>query len=139
MAEPGTARSGTWDLLITLTAPPFDSDTVTTVLRLADATLRRGASVQVWACGYATALTQRGLGAVKPRDLRDLRTEHPSTAAVIGGLLKSHPDTFAWYVCRFCAEDRGATEHIDGIATRSFSRFPRHVAASATTVYVGGA
>ncbi|MEV6113822.1 hypothetical protein AB0L59_15210 [Streptomyces sp. NPDC052109] len=139
MTAPTTGPPGTWDLLITLTAPPFGSDTVTTVLRLADAALRRGARVQVWACGYATALTQRSLGAAKPRDLRDLRTDHPSTAAVIGGLMKSHPDAFAWYVCRFCAEDRGATEHIDGVATRSFSRFPRHVAACATTVYVGGA
>ena len=128
-----------WDLLIVLTAPPFDSDIVTTVLRLLDATLRHGARVQVWACGYATTLTQRALGHSKPRNLRRLRADHPSTAALVDGLRQAYPDAFDWQVCRFCAEDRGAVDHIDGVGTRSFSRFPRHVAAAATTVYVGGA
>jgi sulfur relay (sulfurtransferase) complex TusBCD TusD component (DsrE family) len=140
MAPPNAAAGAeTWDLLVTLTAPPYDSDVVTSVLRLLEAALRRGARVQVWACGYATSLTQRTLGDSKPPDLRDLRAPHPSTAAVIGGLTAAHPRTFAWHVCRFCAEDRGAADHIDGIATRSFSRYARYVAASATTVYVGGA
>jgi len=128
-----------WDLLIALTAAPFASDVVTTVLRLLDATLRRGARTQVWACGYATALTQRSLGLFKPADVLDLRAVFPSTAAMVGDLLREYPESLLWQVCRFCAEDRGALEHIDGVPIRSFSRFAGRVAASATTVYIGGA
>jgi hypothetical protein len=132
------AESYQWDLLITLAAPPFDSDVVTTVLRLLDATLRRGAKVQVWTCGYATALTQRSLGELKPPDVLSRRGVFPSTAAVIGELLDTNPESLAWQVCRFCAEDRGALDHIDGVRIRSFGRFSRRVAASATTIYIGG-
>jgi hypothetical protein len=134
------AQAGTrWDLLITLTAAPFGSDVTTTVLRLLDAALRRGASAQVWACGYATTLTLRSLGEGKPADLLDLRAAHPSTAALIGDLLGAYPASFAWQVCRFCADDRGALDHIDGVGVRSFSRFAGQVGSAATTVYIGGA
>jgi hypothetical protein len=141
MAAPDTVGTAPpeWDLLITLTAPPFASDMTTTVLRLLDATLRRGAKVQVWACGYATTLTQRSLGESKPTNVLNLRAVFPSTAAMIGDLLKEHPESLVWQVCRFCAEDRGALDHIDGVPLRSFSRFADRVAASATTVYIGGA
>lgn len=127
-----------WDLLITFTAPPYDSDVTTTVFRLLDASLRRGATVQVWACGYATTLTQSSLGELKPPDVMNLRKVYPSTASMVSGLLDAYPDTFAWQVCRFCSEDRGALDHIDGVPVRSFSRFPRRVEASATTIYIGG-
>jgi sulfur relay (sulfurtransferase) complex TusBCD TusD component (DsrE family) len=127
------------DVLVTMTAAPFESDTVTTALRLVDAMLRQGAKVQVWACGYATTLTQRSLGELKPPDLLDLRAKHPSTAALVGSLLKAHPDALVWNVCRFCAEDRGALDHIDGVPTKSFSRYSRLVAAAGKTVYIGGA
>lgn len=128
-----------WDLLITFTAPPFASDVTTTVFRLLDAGLRRGARIQVWACGYATTLTQSSLGYGKPADLAEPRASHPSTAALICGLLDTYPKSFAWHVCRFCAEDRGALDHANGIRLRSFSRFSRRVESSAKTVYIGGA
>lgn len=134
-----TPPSAEWDLLITLTAAPFASEATTTVLRLLDAGLRQGPRIQVWACGYATALTQSSLGASKPADVLARDRRYPSTATLIGGLLRAYPDSFAWHVCRFCAEDRGALAHIDRVALRSFSRFSGCVQASAKTVYIGGA
>jgi sulfur relay (sulfurtransferase) complex TusBCD TusD component (DsrE family) len=136
MAAPAKTR---WDLLITLTAAPFGSDTTTTALRLLEAVLRRGARAQVWACGFATTLTLRALEKGKPPDLLDLRASHPAPAALIGSLLSAYPETFAWQVCRFCADDRGALDHVDGVDVRSFSRFAGLLGSSGTTVYLGGA
>jgi sulfur relay (sulfurtransferase) complex TusBCD TusD component (DsrE family) len=131
-------------LALVVTGPPDGSDSVTTMLRLADAALCRGASVLVWACGYNTMLTQRSLGAVKPRDLTAWDRVHPTSAAIIGGLLTAYPADngqggLAWYVCRFCAQERGAGEHITGTSLKYFSRLRGYLDRSATTLWLGGA
>ncbi|NJC70669.1 hypothetical protein HC031_13235 [Planosporangium thailandense] len=125
------------DVLLTLMGAPHSSDLVTSCLRMAQALLERGASVQVWACGYATMLTQCSLGATKPRNLAAWGTEYPSTATLVGDLLATYPDTAYWYGCRFCGEDRGAASHIPGVRVQPPWRFADHVASAGTVVFLG--
>ncbi|MEU0088764.1 hypothetical protein [Streptomyces sp. NPDC006274] len=125
------------DVLITLMGAPHGSDRVTTALRLTQALLERGASVQVWTCGYATLLTQRALGPDKPRNLADWNRDHPSTAALAEELLNAFPGRLYWYGCRFCSDDRGAAEHLPQVVLRPPAGYAANVAAAAKTVLVG--
>lgn len=144
-----------WDLGLMVTGPPYGSDLTGSMLRLTVAALRRRAAVLVWACGYNTMLTQRSLGPVKPRNPADWHAVHPTTAALVGDLLAQYPSTesqypsaesrspgagsLTWYVCRFCADDRGAGPQVDGVRLMSFSRLRGCVAACRKTLYLGGA
>jgi hypothetical protein len=125
--------------MVLFTGAPFASDLTTTVLRLVTAVLDTGATARVWACGYATTLTQRSLGRRKPANLRDWDRGYPSTAGIVGDLLRSYGGRLTWEVCRFCSEDRGAVGHIDEVRVRSPLRMGALVAAAATVVYIGGA
>lgn len=135
MSAPASAPD--WDLLLLLNAAPHTSDTATTVLRLLWATADSGARAQVWACGSATLLTSAALGARRPRNLRSLDTEYPTSAALVEDLLHSHPDRVRWNACRFCSAERG-TEHIAGVRVRSALRIAATVAECRKTVYLGG-
>ncbi|MFC9897585.1 hypothetical protein ACFVMC_28165 [Nocardia sp. NPDC127579] len=126
------------DLLLVVMGSPHQGELVTTLLRLVRAALDSGRSVQVWACGYATQLTQTALGEAKPTDLLDRYREHPTTASLISALLQAHPDQLYWYGCRTCGEHRGA-RHIDGVPVRSPHRFAAHVGAARRTIYMGTA
>jgi sulfur relay (sulfurtransferase) complex TusBCD TusD component (DsrE family) len=125
------------DVLVTIMGAPHADDTVTTALRLVQAALERGGSVQVWTCGYATLLTQRGLGEHKPRNLAAWETEYPTTATVVADLLAAYPDTLHWYGCRFCSDDRGAVDHLPQVVLRPPARYADNVVAAAKTVLVG--
>ncbi|ATW50975.1 hypothetical protein ACWGJT_12765 [Streptomyces xantholiticus] len=125
------------DVLITLMGAPHGSDQVTSALRLTQALLERGASVQVWTCGYATLLTQRALGPDKPRNLADWNRDHPSTAALAEELLTAFPGRLYWYGCRFCSDDRGAAEHLPQVVLRPPAGYAANVAAAGKTVLVG--
>ena len=125
------------DVLITLMGTPHANDTVTNTLRMVQAILATGASVQVWTCGYATMLTQVGLGEHKPRNLAAWETDYPSTATIIGDLLAGYPDRLYWYGCRFCSDDRGAVEHLPQVVLRAPARYTDNVAAAAKTVQIG--
>lgn len=131
-------ESGTrWDLLLAVMGAPHASDMVTTVLRLVDASLRHGARVQVWTCGYATLLTQRSLGQEKPRNLHDLGTDCPTTATLVGGMIAEAAGSLAWHVCRFCGDERGASEHVPGVRVRPPFSFADQVRSATKTVFVG--
>jgi hypothetical protein len=125
------------DVLITMMGAPHASDMVTSVLRMCQALLDRGASVQVWACGYATMLTQQGLGDSKPRNLSDWSVDYPSTATIVRRMLGAHQDQMYWYGCRFCSDDRGATAHIPEVRVQPPFKFADHVAAAGKTMFVG--
>lgn len=131
------ARVASCDVLITLMGAPHDSDQLTSVLRLTQALLDEGAHVQVWACGYATMLTQRSLSDRKPRNVAEWSTAYPSTAALVRGLMTTHPDRMRWYGCKACSEHRGATDHIEEVRMRPPYAFAAHVAAATTTVFIG--
>lgn len=125
------------DLLLALMGAPHDSDMATTALRLAEAGLRRGAKVDIWTCGYATMLTQKSLGEAKPRNFLALGTEYPSTAHLARRMLAAHTDRLTWHSCRFCSEERGAVDHIEGVRMRPPFKFTEHVDAAATAVVMG--
>ncbi|MFI1224668.1 MULTISPECIES: hypothetical protein [unclassified Streptomyces] len=122
---------------MTLMGAPHESDLLTSVLRIAQASLEGGAKVQVWACGYATMLTQQGLGDAKPRNLAEWSTDYPSMSLLVREMLEAFPDRFYWYACRFCSDDRGAVAHIPEVPVRPPSKFADHVAAADKTLFMG--
>lgn len=128
-----------FDLLIVLNREPYTADTLTTVLRLAQAVLRRGQTVSVWACGYNTMLTQVSLGDTKPIDVRDPARSYPSTAAIIRGMLTRYDGRLSWLVCTACSAERGAGRHLQGVRLRSAPRFVSTVRAADRVIYIGGA
>jgi hypothetical protein len=127
----------TSDVLITFLGAPHADDSTTSVLRLVQGMLRRGGRVQVWACGYATMLTQRSLGPCKPRNVAAWSTDYPSTAALVDGLLDAYPGRLHWYGCEFCSHERGATDHLPGVVLRSPAWYWENVAAAGKTLMIG--
>ncbi|WP_447038496.1 hypothetical protein [Streptomyces sp. DSM 118878] len=125
------------DVLLTVMGAPHESDLLTTVLRLSQSLLDQNAKVQIWACGYATMLTQVGLGESKPRNLAAWSTEYPSPAALVRELIGSFPEHFHWYACRFCSDDRGAVAHLPEVPVRAPAKFAEHVAAADKTLFMG--
>ncbi|WP_431776844.1 hypothetical protein [Streptomyces cucumeris] len=125
------------DVLLNLNGAPHQTDLVTSALRLATALLDRGARVQIWVCGDATRLTGAALGDTTPRDLSDPGREHPSVARVVRDLITDHPDRLYWYVCRFCADQRGAAEQIPEVRKRSLFVYAEHVRAAGKTLFMG--
>jgi sulfur relay (sulfurtransferase) complex TusBCD TusD component (DsrE family) len=132
-----SASAPAWDLLLVAMGAPYADDTVSTMLRLADASAARGGRVQVWTCGWATMLTQRSLGATKPRNALEWGTEYPSSAAWVQDFLLRHEGRTRWLSCRFCSEERGALDHVPEVRVRPAMSFARHVGESAKTVLVG--
>ncbi|WP_432074141.1 hypothetical protein [Streptomyces wuyuanensis] len=134
-----TVERRMWDVLVILTAPPHTTDTLTTVLRLAQAVLDRDHTIRIWACGYNTMLTQASLGDTKPADLRDPATPAPTAGALVRGLLTQYKGRFSWIVCTACSAERGARNHIPEIRLRSDARLAATIAAARRTIYIGGA
>lgn len=128
---------GRSDLLLALMGAPHDTDMATTALRLADAGLRRGAAVDIWTCGYATLLTQNTLGDAKPRNLLAWDVTYPSTAHLARRMLAAHSGKLTWHSCRFCSEERGAVDHLDGVRLRPPFKFTEHVDAADTVIVMG--
>lgn len=135
----GAKPTRRWDLLLVLTGAPHSSDVVTTTLRIAQAALDRQASVRIWACGYATMLTQTSLGETKPRNTRDPETTYPSTAALVRQMLADFGGRLSWIGCTACSAERGATSHIPEVRLRSPARFVQTIHAADKTVFIGGA
>jgi sulfur relay (sulfurtransferase) complex TusBCD TusD component (DsrE family) len=125
------------DVLVTLMGSPHESDRTTSALRLVQALLEKGRSVQVWTCGNATLLTQNALGEDKPRNLANWNGEYPSTAALVKDMLETFPGRLYWYGCRFCSDDRGAADHLPQVVMRPPSGYGANVAAAGRTLLVG--
>lgn len=128
-----------WDLLLVLTGSPHYNDVVTSALRLAQATLDKGGSVRLWACGYATMLTQTTHGDTKLPNVRKPEVAYPSSAAVARSMIAANPGRFGWIACTACSAERGAIQHIPDVRLRSAARFAATIGAATTTVFIGGA
>ncbi|MDT3399153.1 hypothetical protein RKE29_21310 [Streptomyces sp. B1866] len=125
------------DILLKLLGAPYQTELITSALRLTQALLDRGARVQVWACGEATRLTWAGLGEAKPRHFGDWEREYPSPPAVVRGLLEGYPDRLHWYVCGFCCDERGTGDQIARVRRRPLTRFADHVRAAGKSLSLG--
>lgn len=125
------------ELLLTMMGAPHSSDMTTTLFRLARAVLDRSATLQIWACGYATMLTHSALDECKPRNIVDWNGDYPSTAKLAAELLADYPGRVHWYACRFCSEERGVTAHIPEVRVRPAFSFSDHVDAADKTVFLG--
>lgn len=125
------------DVLVKLLGGPHRTEVVTSALRLTQALLEHGATVQVWACGDATSLTCATRGDRKPRNVVNWSYDYPSTPTLVRELLTAHEASVHWFVCRFCCEDRGTTQQIPDVSTRSPSRFWEHVRAADKLVALG--
>lgn len=127
-----------WDLLLVVTSDRYGSALFGTVRRVIDAALRGGHSIQVWACGYSTMLTQRSLAQREPPDEVCCAADQPSAAEQIGRLVTEQAGRFSWLACQTCSDDRGAGEHIAGVPSPSLAQFRDYVDSAAKVVYIGG-
>lgn len=110
-------------LFLGLVGTPYESDLLTTAVRLAEEAARQDHPVTVWACGYATALTTVDVGPTAPRNVRHWDTHYPSPAALVTHLLHWADGRVTWLVCRYCAQERGATNQMAGIRIRPPYKF----------------
>jgi sulfur relay (sulfurtransferase) complex TusBCD TusD component (DsrE family) len=125
------------DVLLVVMGAPHESDLITSALRLTQALLEQGAVVSVWACGYATLLTQQSMGTRKPRNLAAWSVRYPSTVTLVMDLMTAFPGRLHWFGCRYCSDDRGATDHVPEVRTGTPAHFPKHVTASKQTIFMG--
>ncbi len=101
-------------LTIALMDSPYESGTTTTALRIADAAIRKGHNVNVFAYEGAVSLTmkeQKG----HPNPVKGTSVEeqdHPTTANFVGGLLAT--GKVDWINCGMCVDERGSGDWIDG-------------------------
>jgi sulfur relay (sulfurtransferase) complex TusBCD TusD component (DsrE family) len=116
--DPMADQPATRHLFLGLVGAPYASDLLTSAVRLADEALRQRHRVTIWTCGYATTLTTTAAGLVKPRNLADWDTEHPSPAALASHLRDHGGGSLEWLVCRFCAEERGALDQLPSVRIR---------------------
>jgi sulfur relay (sulfurtransferase) complex TusBCD TusD component (DsrE family) len=94
---------------------PFESELVTTLLRLVSEAVSRGYHVTVYACGGATGLTLTTLRDAKPPNMLDEGTPretavYPTTARLIEELITKADRRLRWHVCLPCMDERGALD-----------------------------
>ena len=121
---------------------PYESELTTSLLRLVAEAVNEGHDVAVWTCGGATTITRNALGEIKPRNVLDVlagcsdRT-YASTAALVRSLVQRSNGRLQWYVCRHCAEERGALDQIAEARIQAPLRFAHHLEAATVPVIMG--
>jgi tRNA 2-thiouridine synthesizing protein D len=99
--------------------PPYESGNTATALRLIEATLKKGHTVNVFAYEGATSLTfkhQKG----HPNPVKQTTVDeekHPLTKDLVNGLFsvaKSSNSQLNWVNCGFCVDERGVNEWDEG-------------------------
>ena len=124
-------------LFLGLIGPPYESDQLTTALRIADEAVRQQHRVTVWTCGYSTTLTAAALGASKPRNAQTWSVRFPSTSAQAVDLLEWAGEALEWLVCRYCAEERGALEQVPQVRVRPPYEFAQRAVAADVSLVLG--
>ena len=94
-------------LTILLMDPPYETENTTTALRIADAVLRKGHKVRIFAYEGAVSLTmsqqKQHPNPVKNQDVA--QADHPTTIRTIQSLFKKGP--MEWIACGMCVDERG--------------------------------
>jgi hypothetical protein len=120
-----------------LIGPPYESDLLTTTVRLAEEAVRQEHLVTVWTCGYATALTTAAVGPTLPRNLTMWDTAFPSPAALAAHLLDWAQGRLSWLVCRYCAQERGTLDQMRGVRVRPPYEFVQRAKAADVHLVLG--
>jgi tRNA 2-thiouridine synthesizing protein D len=98
---------------------PYESANSTTALRIVNAALQKGHSVNVFAYEGAVSLTMKAQ-APHPNPVKGTTVEqeqHPTTKDWIGALFqlaRRNQAKLDWVNCGLCVDERGAGEWIDG-------------------------
>ena len=102
-------------LTIALMNAPFESETTTTVLRIADAAIRKRHKINIFAYEGAVNMTIKDQSphANPVKGTSALEEDHPSTARFIMGLFET--GAIDWINCGMCADERGTMNWIDGV------------------------
>lgn len=101
-------------LTIALMDSPYESGTTTTALRIADAAVRKGHTVNVFAYEGAVSLTMKDQ-APHPNPVKGTSVEeqdHPTTSNFVSGLLGT--GNVDWINCGMCVDERGSGNWIEG-------------------------
>jgi sulfur relay (sulfurtransferase) complex TusBCD TusD component (DsrE family) len=120
-----------------LIGPPYESDQLTTALRIADEAVRQQHRVTVWTCGFSTTLTSAALGPTKPRNAQTWGVKFPSTSALAVELLDWAGGALEWLVCRFCAEERGVLDQVPQVRVRPPYEFAQRAVAADVALVLG--
>lgn len=124
-------------LFLALIGPPYESDQLTTALRIVDEAVRQEHQVTMWTCGFSTGLTAAALGPTRPRNAARWDEPYPSTSALVTGLLEWGGEHLSWLVCRYCAEERGTLDQMPGVRVRPPYEFMRRAIAADSSLVFG--
>ena len=103
-------------LTIAIMDGPYESETSTTIMRIVDAALKKGHSVNIFAYEGAVSLSLKGQ-TQHPNPVKMTSVEqqdHPTTAKLIQGLFKMSDGRLNWINCGMCVDERGATDWVEG-------------------------
>src|SRR5438046_954603 len=94
-------------LTIALMDPPYESETTTTALRIADAALRKGHKVNIFAYEGAVflVLKEQTPHANPVKGTTVEQQDHPTTAKWAEGLFKAADGNLAWINCGLCVDE----------------------------------
>jgi tRNA 2-thiouridine synthesizing protein D len=126
-------------LTIAIMDGPYESETTTTVMRIVDAALRKGHSVNVFAYEGAVSLSLKDQ-AQHPNPVKMTNVEqqdHPTTARFIQGLFKMSDGRLNWTNCGMCVDERGATSWIEGPKRGGPADFFKWTQESTNTLVIG--
>jgi hypothetical protein len=121
---------------------PWESEMITTMLRMVHEALGQGHEVAVWTCGGGTSLTIEALAGAKPGNPLDMISDrkdrqYPAIGALIRELLRKGNGRFEWLVCRHCMEERGATGQMQGVRIQPPFRFAQRLNSASVSIVMG--
>ncbi|EPH05553.1 hypothetical protein HMPREF1531_00982 [Propionibacterium sp. oral taxon 192 str. F0372] len=125
-----------FDVMMVLAGAPYSDDSLGTALRTVEQLLARDASVHVWACGFATWLTQVG-EPVKPAGALDWEFSFPSASGVVLEMINEYPKSLLWTACRTCSMERRLTNHAAPVRMRLATQMRRYFDAADKLISVG--
>jgi len=127
-------------LTLALMNPPFESANSTTALRIISAALQKGIHVNVFAYEGAVCLPLKDqaphANPVKGTTIEE--EDHPTTRAFISSLLaigKGEP-LLQWVNCGLCADERGASNVVEGVKRGSPADFLKMAQESTNTLVI---
>jgi tRNA 2-thiouridine synthesizing protein D len=129
-------------LTISVQDSPYESESTTTVLRIADAALRMGIHVTVFAYEGAVALPFKGqaphANPVKGTSVEE--QDHPlpkNFIQALFGAAESAGANFDWINCGLCVDERGVGETVEGVRRGSPADFYKSSEGSTNTLVIG--